>query len=418
MSDAEDHNAKLREIGRTLRERRGHFFDDVRFSDAEYERRYRKVREEMYARDLDCLIVYGSSAHTDSNQQSIRYLSGYVDQISAYIVFPYEGEPVLFPDLYGHVPDAFMMAHEGIDVHWGTYEMARPVVERVRELGYADADIGLVGTVGRGTQLPADHLDVLKRELPDAEFEYATDVLNRVCIEKSAEEVEALRDGARVTDMALEGMVEATRPGATERDLKKAVMTPFLDQGEYMFQLIGSTSMHDPDMPYPFEHQSSREVQQGDLVVTEISAKGLQGYSGQILRPIAVGEEPTDEFQWLYDVAEDIFWDVFDVLEPGNTTEDVLDAATPHIEDNDLTIHAPIIHGWGLGLQYQPLVGTRNEGAMANAPFTFEEGHMVVIEPNPVTRDQMKGMFLGELVHVTANGAERLHEYPMEFIQV
>ena len=410
-------DSQLREIGAKLRERRGHHYDDVRFSDEEYEHRYRRVRQQMAMRGLDCLVVYGSSAHTDSNQQAIRYLSGYIDQISAYIVFPYEGEPVLFADLYPHVPDAFMMAHESTDVRWGTGDKGAAVADCVTELGYADGDIGLTAAVGNDTQLPANHYFTIEEELPDADLTFVNDLFDQVCLKKTAAEVEALRDGARATDMALEGLVEATRPGVTERELKKAVMTPFLDRGEYMFQLLGATSMHDPDMPYPWEHQSGREVQQGDMVVTEISAKGLQGYSGQILRPIAVGEEPTEEFQWLYDVAEQVFWDVFDVLEPGATTEDVLDAATPPIEDNDLTIHAPIIHGWGLGIQH-PYIGTRNEGGFPNPPFEFEAGQTVVIEPNPVTRDQMKGMFLGEIVHITADGAERLHEYPVEFIQV
>jgi len=416
MSTPKD-DSQLREIGATLRERRGHHYDDVRFSDEEYERRYRRVRQQMALRDLDCLVIYGNSAHTDSNQQAIRYLTGYIDQISAYIVFPAEGDPVLFADLYPHVPDAFMMSHEGTDVRWGTDDQGAAVADCVAELGYEDANIGLTALVGNNTQLPANDYLTLEEELPNAELEFVNDLFDQVCMKKSPAEIEALRDGANATDESLQALVDAVEPGVTERELKKEMMTPFLDRGEYMFQLLGATSMHDSDMPYPWEHQSGREIQTGDLVVTEISAKGLQGYSGQILRPIAVGEEPTDEFQKLYDIAEDIFWDVFDVLEPGATTEDVLEVATPHIEDNDLTIHAPIIHGWGLGIQH-PYIGTRNEGGFPNPSFEFEAGQTVVIEPNPVTKDQMKGMFLGEIVHITEDGAERLHDYPMEFIQV
>ena len=413
----EHDTSRLIEIGKLLRERRGADYDDVRFSDAEYERRYRRVRQQMAMRGLDCLVVYGNSAHGDSNQAGIRYLSGYIDQISAYIVFPYEGEPTLFVDLYPHVPDAHMMSYVD-DVRWSTYDPAQAVADRVAEMGYADGTVGLAGTVGRGTELPPTNAYLtLQKELPRVDIEFSTDILDQVCLEKSDEEIEALREGARLSDMALEALIDMVEPGVTEREMKKTVMTPFLDQGEYMFQLLGSTSMHDPDMPYPWEHQSGREVQTGDVVVTEISAKNLQGYSGQVLRSIAVGEEPTDQYRELHDVAEQVFWDVFDVLEPGATTEDVLDAATPPIEDNDLTIHAPIIHGWGLGIQH-PYIGTRNEGGFPNPPFEFEAGQTVVIEPNPVTRDQMKGMFLGEIVHITADGAERLHEYPVEFIQV
>jgi Xaa-Pro aminopeptidase len=225
---------------------------------------------------------FNTAAHTDSNQQAIQYLSGYVDQISAYIVFPADGDPVLFADLYPHVPDAFMMSHEETDVRWGTNDKGEAVAECVEELGYEDANIGLTAFVGNNTQLPGNDYLTLEDELPEADLTFVNDLFDQVCLRKSDEEVEALRDGAHATDIALEGLVEATEVGATERELKQAVMTPFLDQGEYMFQVLGSTSMHDPDMPYLWEHQSGRQIQNGDFVVTEISAKGLQGYSGQI----------------------------------------------------------------------------------------------------------------------------------------
>jgi Xaa-Pro aminopeptidase len=407
---------QLREIGATLRQRRGDDYEDVRFSNSEYERRYQAIREEMFFRGLDCLVVYGSSAHTDSNQANIRYLSGYIDQIQSYIVFPYEGEPTLYADLYPHVPDAHLMSYIG-DVRWGTENKGRTIVERIRELGYEDGNIGFVGSPGpAATELPANDYLTITNALGDADFSFVSDLMDRIRLKKSDEEVEAIREGVRLTDKAMRALEEAARPGITERELKRELMSSYLDEGEYFFQLLGSTSMDDPDMPYPWEHQSNRTIQNGDIILTEISARNPQGYSGQILRGIAVGEDPIDHFTELYDVAEQVFYDILDVLEPGATTEDVLAAATPPIESRDWTVHAPIIHGWGLGIQ-RPLIGTENEGGFPNPPFEFEEGHTIVVEPNPVATDQMSGMFLGELVRITSDGVERLHEYPMEFIQ-
>lgn len=407
---------QLRDIGEWLRDRRGGDYDDVRFSDAEYERRYRAIREEMFFRGLDCLVVYGSSAHTDSNQANIRYLSGYIDQIQSYIVFPFEGEPTLYADLYPHVPDAHMMSYVE-DVRWGTEDKGQAVADRIAALGYEDGDIGFVGSPGpASTELPANDYLRITNELDDASFSFVSDLLDRIRLKKSEEELAAIREGVALTDRAMRALEDATEPGVTERELKAHLMGSYLADGEYFFQLLGSTSMADPDMPYPWEHQSGRTVESGDIVLTEISARNTQGYSGQILRGIAVDEEPTDQFQELYDVAEQVFFDVLDVLEPGATTEDVLAAATPPIESRDWTIHAPIIHGWGLGIQ-RPLIGTRNEGGFPNPPFEFEAGQTVVVEPNPVSTDQQSGHFIGEYVHITADGVERLHEYPMEFVQ-
>jgi len=412
MSDEE-----VRDIGAKLRESRGDLYDDVRFSEDEYERRYRRTRQEMFFSGVDCLVVYGSSAHTDSNQANIRYLSGYIDQIQSYLVFPYDGEPTVFADLYPHVPDAHLMSHVD-DVRWGTEDKGARVAEHIKELGYEDATIGLVGAPGPSTtELPANDYLQLKKALPNADFQFTSDLMDRVRLKKSDEEVEAIREGVELTDKAMYALEEAAQPGITERELKSEIMSSYIDQGEYFFQLLGSTSMEDPDMPYPWEHQSNREIESGDVILTEISARNTKGYSGQILRSIAVGESPTPEYQELYEVAEQVFFDVLDVLEPGATTEDVLDVATPPIESRGWTIHAPIIHGWGLGIQ-RPLIGTRNKGGFPNPSFEFEEGQTLVVEPNPVTSDQMSGMFLGEYVRITSDGVERLHEYPMEFTQV
>ena len=407
---------QLRDIGAWLRDRRGDDYDDVRFSDAEYERRYRAVREEMFFRGLDCLVVYGSSAHTDSNQANVRYLSGYVDQIQSYVVVPDEGDPTLFADLYPHVPDAHLMSYVD-DVRWGTENKGAAVVERIRELGYEDGDIGFVGSPGpASTELPANDYLTITEALENASVSFVSDLMDRIRLKKSDEELAAIRQGVELTDRAMRALEAATEPGISDRELKAELMSSYLADGEYFFQLLGSTSMADPDMPYPWEHQSGRTLKSGDVVLTEISARNTQGYSGQLLRGIAVDAEPTDHYQELYDVAEQVFFDVLDVLEPGATTEDVLDAATPPIESRGWTIHAPIIHGWGLGIQ-RPLIGTRNEGGFPNPPFEFEEGHTVVVEPNPVAADQHSGHFIGEYVHITHDGAERLHDYPMEFVR-
>jgi len=42
---------------------------------------------------------------------------------------------------------------------------------------------------------------------------------------------------------------------------------------------------------------------------------------------------------------------------------------------------------------------------------------VVVIQPNVITPDEHMGVQAGELVRITSNGVESLHNYPMRFIQ-
>ncbi len=51
---------------------RDHF---PRFSDREYQNRYRSIREEMSKRGLDCLLIYGHSGVASHGRANGRWLS-------------------------------------------------------------------------------------------------------------------------------------------------------------------------------------------------------------------------------------------------------------------------------------------------------------------------------------------------------
>ena len=50
--------------------------------------------------------------------------------------------------------------------------------------------------------------------------------------------------------------------------------------------------------------------------------------------------------------------------------------------------------------------------------FTYREGQCYVIQPNVVTADGMRGVQFGEMVHITADGVERLHAAPRQLFVV
>ena len=52
-----------------------------RFSVAEYERRYRLLRELMDAHGLDCLLLYGDSGCGFLNQLAVHWVSNYIDEL-------------------------------------------------------------------------------------------------------------------------------------------------------------------------------------------------------------------------------------------------------------------------------------------------------------------------------------------------
>jgi Xaa-Pro aminopeptidase len=150
------------------------------------------------------------------------------------------------------------------------------------------------------------------------------------------------------------------------------------------------------------------------VLLCEISASYWE-YTGQLLRTFAVGAEPTPLYGALHQTADATFGAVSARLKPGASAQQLLDAADL-IEDAGFTIRDDLVHGF-VGGYLPPVLGTRSRALTPSREFTFASGMMVVVQPNIVTRDESAGVQTGELLLVTDNGAERLHEYERGFLR-
>jgi len=164
--------------------------------------------------------------------------------------------------------------------------------------------------------------------------------------------------------------------------------------------------MANPEYCVPRQFESSRKVQPGDVIATEITAQFFD-YPGQILRTFAVAAAPTLLFRRLYAPAEAAFDAVTAVIRHGTTMQQIIDAASV-IEDAGFTVYDDLMHGFGGGY-FPPVLGSKSRPAGPLPEMTLEAGMTCVVQPNVVTRDQKAGVQVGELVLVTEDGFERLH---------
>jgi Xaa-Pro aminopeptidase len=233
---------------------------------------------------------------------------------------------------------------------------------------------------------------------------------------KSAEEIEWYRLGALLSDRGLAGLRGAIRPGTTERELGAAIEAAYLPYGAVnVIHFIGATAMANPDCRVPRQFPSTRRLEKGDVVFTEISA-AFWDYSGQVLRSFTVDAEPTPLYRDLHAIADATFDAIAALLREGATPAQVL-AATKVIEEAGFTTDDDVMHGYGGGY-LPPIIGstTRSSGKLPD--LTFTAGMMVVIQPNVTTRDGKAGVQTGECVLITKTGIERLHTAPRGFIRV
>lgn len=375
-----------------------------RFSDGEFARRHKAVRDIMAKHGLDALVVYA----TVGSFSDVHYLTDFRTAREAYLIMPAQGEPTLFVNYFNHLPYARRRARVD-DVRWAGAQSVSVLVSYLNNRGLNAGRVGLVGA------LPWQQHHMLCAELSHVQFSDATIPFQHLRLIKSEEELTFLRRGAELSDLAMEALEREARPGIAEYELAAIVEGAYVPLGgQTHIHYMATTSMRNPDLCVPAQFQSDRVLRAGDVLITEISAQ-YDGYPGQILRPFSIGEPPTADYQRMYDLAVHVFERIAAVIRHGALVEDVLDVAE-EIAAEGYTICDDLLHGFGGGY-FAPLVRTRQTGGTRHPGFVFSEDMTVVIQPNVITSNERMGVQVGELVRVTATGVERLHRYPMRFTQ-
>jgi Xaa-Pro aminopeptidase len=224
-----------------------------RFSDKEYERRYRKIRDMMEKKSLNCLIIYGNSGLSLHNQWNIHYVSNYFDVWQGYVVFPLTGELTQFCGGSSDLPVAKAQSVIKDVRHGGTGpDASLRVAERVKELKLEKGKIGIVDVDAHRPALPLVHYNTLQKELPNARFEFVTQEYQEILMIPSEEEMKWFRKGCELTDLAVSAFINTVKPGVKEYELFAAEHYASLRRGGmYFFSILGSTSMSNPNMSYP-----------------------------------------------------------------------------------------------------------------------------------------------------------------------
>ncbi len=145
-----------------------------------------------------------------------------------------------------------------------------------------------------------------------------------------------------------EALEHEARPGITEHELAAIVVSAYLGLGgQNHIHYMATTPMQNPTVCVPAQRQSNRCLEKGDVLITEKSAH-YHGYPGQILRPFAIGVQPTPEYQRMHEVAVDVYLCIAEVYIDGADINEVLDDAE-YIHTAGFTIYDDLHHGFGGG---------------------------------------------------------------------
>ncbi|MBI4275738.1 MAG: aminopeptidase P family protein [Rhizobiales bacterium] len=374
-----------------------------RFSDAEMQRR-RTALETIL---LDACVDHAVFCGANRSGSAVQWLTQWPVTTEAVGVFSPGKPDALFVQYFNHVPLARKLANRA-DVAWGGESGIRAAVETLARRGAKERRVGVIGP-----------MTFEQHAILSARFGTIAN-LNRAYVRlrmvKSAEEIEWLRIGAALSDAGMMGLRNGLQTGLTERELGDLVERAYVPHGgTNWIHFFGVTPMADPQIAVPAQFPSTRRVRKGDIVFAEISA-AFWDHAGQVLRSLAVGEEPPPLYRDMHAVADAAFDAIAAVIKDGASPVDAI-AASGVIEEAGFTTCDDLLHGYGGGY-LPPILGSSSRPAGSVPEETFKTGMTIVIQPNVVTRDARAGVQTGELVLVTKDGIERMHTFPRGFTRI
>ncbi|MBP50455.1 MAG: hypothetical protein CL396_10315 [Acidiferrobacteraceae bacterium] len=373
-----------------------------RFSDSEMASRRTSLEVVMTQYEISHLLLYGAGGQGTA----IPWLTNWsVTQEAACLVSPGERD-ALFIQYYNHTPLAQRVVTSA-DVHWGNRSTIHTAIDMLVHRGGRGTSVGVIGPLPFA---PFRVLEDTAGRVVDLNSEYAA-----LRLIKSEEEFDWFRIGAALSDLAIDALSWGLRPGLTEYQLIDLIERAYVPWGgKTGIHFLGATSMASPSLCVPAQFPSNRVVQQGDVVITEISAS-FREYSGQVLRSFTVNCEPTPLYRELHLAAEAGFESIVAIAKPGSTPSDLIRAGQV-IEEAGFTICDDLVHGYGGGY-FQPVLGLPSRRTESLPDLVLEEGMMIVVQPNVVTHDRMAGVQTGECLRITATGCESLHKTPRGFLR-
>ena len=371
------------------------------FSDAELDRRHKAFYGLMDQEDVEAVLVYGSGRYASD----VYWLSDWPSSREAYLLMQNGKEPVILMQLFNHYPMAKVMSWIK-DVRWAGANTTNSVVNLMRERGLESKRIGLVGAISYQVY------NKLRDAYPGASFVDLGGKLRMMRTIKSPEEIERIHLASKLTDQSIEALAAGLRAGIREDEIAAIIEPVYLKAGGYAgIHFMSSMPMRDPDFPVPAQFQSSRKLNKGDALITEISG-AYSGYSGQIHRPFSIGEGPTPEWQRMHEAAVEAFDVLCRVIKDGATTTEAEEAAEV-IHRRGYSTYDDLVHGVN---QYPPIFQTKTRKRHDSREMAFRENMVIVIQPNLITEDERMGLQFGETLVVKKNGCESLNAYPREWV--
>ncbi len=222
---------------------------------------------------------------------------------------------------------------------------------------------------------------------------------------KTAEEIELIREAARITDRTIAEFPFLARPGMSEQavawEIEKYMREAGADRAG--FDIIVASG---PNSANPHHHPGSRILSPGDIVVVDLGAE-VGGYKSDLTRTFYLGDPADDQFWDIYNTVYQAQSAAIDGIRAGVTGKTIDSLARGVIESAGHGDHFGhgTGHSLGLDIHEDPRISKRAEKVILPA------GAVMTVEPG-IYLPGYGGVRIEDLILVTEDGAEYLSAAP------
>lgn len=373
----------------------------------ERNRRYALLRSMLREREVDCVVVGGSS---------LFYLTNGVPG-ERHGLFPTEQWPPTVAIHDRNVVDLPPEALEEIqawisDIRPGND--ASPLIDRIRELQLARGVIGLVDSTKGYGGLSHGICSRLQEAFPSARFVDVSDVFAAARALKSDEEIALIEHANTVFDAGIEAVLRLARPGMPGRRVVQQAIGAMWEAGGDERSTVNFSCWPSPQRNHVLSQLSlGRTIEPGDAAILTGFAYQA-GYGGHGDQQICFGP-PSRLHRDMFESLLGVRATVLNAVKPGATQRALVAAYRAACKESgfDPSTQAQI-HQYGIDVPEYP--GPLFAGTSAGDDFVLHPGMVYSIAPALQTRDGHDTVIGGGSLVVTESGYRELGARPIELL--
>lgn len=301
-------------------------------------------------------------------------------------------------------------AQWGVDVTFAR-DLRTGLPEALRALG----PLRRIGVVGLAQVMKVEDFLALREAFPDAELVDAQDAFERARARKSDEELDGVREAVAIADACFERLLEAARPGITERELGAAVYERcYALGGEDPLFLSMYPERVDGRIEGRFGPPDDRVLADGEQLIFSFELVGRAGYWMELARMVVFGQ-PTEVQQRLSAAVAAGLVEGAAAMTPGRRPDEVQRKITDVVAAHGAVCSYWSGHGLGQDVIEEPWLGLEVvQDRTAPSAWELAEGMVLANHPYAVDLGGDGVAYMANTYLVTADGGTALSAKPLE----